>query len=67
MSSKQDLIIDILKENSEKLDKLMVITASQEERIKQNTKDIDSQKKKIWGAVGAALGSFLAVITSKFI
>ena len=64
--NKEDMILDILKSCSEKLDRLAETTAGQEERIKQNTKELDLQRKKTWAIAGTTLTAFISAIASKF-
>ena len=59
-------VISELKNISEKLDIVNEQTARQDERIKQNTKNIDSQNKKIWGIVATFITTFIGAIVAKF-
>lgn len=49
-----------------KIDILIEQTGRQDERIKQNTKTLDSQRKKIWGVVVAAISAIGTVIIAIF-
>ena len=59
--------VERLKRIEEKLDIVLEQTARQDERIKQNTKDIEGIKKKTWAAIGTALSAFFLAIISKLV
>ena len=61
-----DRILDKLDVLDNKIDLLVEQTARQDERIKQNKSNLDSQRKKIWGAALAAIGAFGTIIANLF-